>query len=73
MKQIKVLALLALVSAMLLPVAVGVNTLSVNSQPIWADGSGMPIPPLPPTKPVHGFLDGSGMPIPPLPPTGPKG
>ena len=73
MKQIKVLALLVLVSAMLLPVAVGVNTHSVNSQPIWADGSGMPIPPLPPTKPVARFPRRFGDAVPPLPPTGPKG
>jgi hypothetical protein len=52
------LVILALALFMLTPLAVGVNSPSVNSSPTWADGSG-PAPPFP-------WADGSG-PAPPFP------
>ncbi len=56
-----VLSICTLVLLMLTPVTIGVNKLSVNTHPAWADG-GAPPPPFP-----HKLWADGGAPPPPFP------
>jgi hypothetical protein len=74
-RRFLVLVLFTLAAAIVTPVSFRVNSLSVNSTTVWADGAGSPVPPFPSVVDNTGShvstlllaMDGAGSPVPPFP------